>query len=166
MVWIDAWFATIILKWFVAHIMTSICSFLCCSKQLTKEGRHSVWKFTEKVSFYNKLQSDQRLISNHFLRENSNILKKSWKFVYIQAFILTTFWDIFAYFSNTMTIVTFIKEDLISDSWRNKESSCQNRFCCLMNNLWHHHPSYLIYAIHSRKTLRLRGTSAKHARTA
>ena len=74
--------------------------------------------------------------------------------------------DFLRHFSNTMTIVTFIKEDLISDSWRNKESSCQNRFCCLMNNLWHHHPSYLIYAIHSRKTLRLRGTSAKHARTA
>jgi len=41
--------------------------------------------------------------------------------------------DFLRYFSNTMTIVTFIKEDLISDSWRNKESSCQNRFCCLMN---------------------------------
>ena len=34
-------------------------------------------KIHKKVSFYNKLQSEQRLISNHFLRENSNILKKS-----------------------------------------------------------------------------------------
>ena len=140
--------------------------FFMLQQAVDKRGSSQCLKIHKKVSFYNKLQSEQRLISNHFLRENSNILKKSWKFVYIQAFILTTFWDIFAYFSNTMTIVTFIKEDLISDSWRNKESSCQNRFCCLMNNLWHHHPSYLIYAIHSRKTLRLRGTSAKHARTA